>query len=57
MLPQYLLDFNIALEGFQQKFPRDKWSDQFRESLLNNYSFFSARVEDAKLNYGDTIRF
>lgn len=41
----------------QEKFPRDKWSKNFRNVLINDYSFYSARVEDNKLQYGDTIRF
>jgi Fic family protein len=57
MLPDYLLNFNSALLKFQDKFPRDRWSVKFKDSLINDYSFYSARVEDAKLQYGDTIRF
>ena len=57
MLPDYLLSFNNALLKFQEKYPREKWSNEFRTSLINDYSFFSARVEDNKLEYGDTIRF
>ena len=57
MLPDYLLAFNDALLKFQEKYPREKWSDDFRTSLINDYSFFSAIVEDSKLEYGDTIRF
>jgi Fic family protein len=57
MLPDYLLAFNEALLLFQNKFPRKKWSEEFRNSLINDYSFFSARIEDSKLQYGDTIRF
>lgn len=57
MLPDYLLEFNKVLLKFQEKFPRNGWSDEFRNSLINDYSFYSARVEDSKLEYGDTIRF
>jgi Fic family protein len=57
MLPDYLLEFNRTLLRFQEKFPRNQWSDDFRNSLVNDYSFYSARVEDSKLEYGDTIRF
>lgn len=57
MLPNYLLDFNEALEKFQQKYPRQKWSNSFRDSLINDYSFYSTRIEDSKLEYGDTIKF
>ena len=57
MLPGYLLEFNKVLLKFQDKFPRNKWSSEFRDSLINDYSFYSARVEDSKLQYGDTIRF
>ncbi|REG94811.1 Fic family protein [Flavobacterium aquicola] len=57
MLPDYLLNFNLALLKFQEKFPRDNWSVEFKDSLVNDYSFYSARVEDSKLQYGDTIRF
>lgn len=57
MLPDYLLEFNKVLLKFQEKFPRNKWSNEFRDSLVNDYSFYSARVEDSKLEYGDTIRF
>jgi len=57
MLPDYLLKFNEALSNFQEKFSRDNWSTEFRDSLINDYSFYSARVEDSKLQYGDTIRF
>ncbi len=57
MLSEYLLDFNAALLQFQNKYPRNKWSEEFKDSLINDYSFYSARVEDSKLEYGDTIRF
>lgn len=57
MLPNYLLKFNEALLLFQNKFPRLEWSEEFRSSLINDYTFYSARVEDSKLQYGDTIRF
>jgi Fic family protein len=57
MLPDYLLNFNKALQNFQAKYPRENWSDKFRDSLVNDYSFFSARIEDSKLEYGDTIKF
>lgn len=57
MLPDYLLIFNKVLSKFQEKFPRENWSKEFLDSLINDYSFFSARIEDSKLQYGDTIRF
>ncbi len=57
MLPNYLLRFNEALLLFQVKFPRLQWSENFSLSLINDYSFYSAKVEDPKLQYGDTIRF
>ncbi len=57
MLPKYLLEFNKILLRFQNTFPKNKWSKQFKLSLINDYSFYSARIEDAKLQYGDTIRF
>lgn len=57
MLPNYLLKFNDALLKFQEKYPRKEWSAEFENSLINDYSFYSARVEDAKLQYGDTIKF
>lgn len=57
MLPNYLLEFNTALKNFHEKFPRNDWTETFRLSLVNDYTFCSARVEDSKLQYGDTIRF
>jgi Fic family protein len=57
MLPDYLVNFNSILKEFQDKFPVQSWSPEFRNSLVNDYSFFSARIEDSKLQYGDTIRF
>ncbi len=57
MLPEYLSDFNVVLLKFQNKYPRNKWSEEFKDSLINDYSFYSARIEDSKLEYGDTIRF
>jgi Fic family protein len=57
MLANFLVRFNTALEKFQEKFPRPNWSDDFKNNLVNDYSFYSARIEDDKLLYGDTIRF
>ena len=57
MLPEYLSNFNAVLLEFQHKYPRNTWSDEFKNALINDFSFFSARVEDSKLEYGDTIRF
>ena len=49
MLSDYLIRFNSALEQFQEKFPRPNWSDVFKINLVNDYSFYSARIEDEKL--------
>lgn len=57
MLSDYLIRFNSALEQFQEKFPRPNCSEDFKRNLLNDYSFYSARIEDEKLQYGDTIKF
>ena len=57
MLSKHLQRFNEALQAFQTKFPRSNWSEDFKINLLNDYSFFSSRIEDSKLEYGDTIRF
>lgn len=57
MLSDYLKRFNSTLEKFQEKFPRLDWSNDFKVNLINDYSFYSARIEDEKLQYGDTIRF
>lgn len=40
MLPEYLQTFNEALLKFQEKYTRTDWSVKFRESLINDYSFF-----------------
>ena len=57
MLPDYLQKFNEALQKFREKFPTENWLGQFKDSLINDYSFYSARIEDEKLQYGDTIKF
>ncbi|MBL6447807.1 Fic family protein [Fulvivirga sp. 29W222] len=57
MLSECLKRFNSALKLFQDKFPRPDWSDDFKNNLVNDYSFYSARIEDEKLQYGDTIKF
>lgn len=57
MLPPYLIRFNQALFDFQSKFPKKNWTHAFKSSLINDYSFYSSRVEDARLEYGDTIKF
>lgn len=57
MLSAYLKRFNTALQHFQEKFPRPTWTKEFKKDLVNDYSFYSARIEDEKLQYGDTIKF
>jgi Fic family protein len=57
MLPPYLIRFNQTLADFQIKFPKQYWTGSFKSSLINDYTFYSSRVEDARLEYGDTIRF
>lgn len=57
MLRLFLERFNTALAEFGQRFPRPNWDQQFKDDLINDYSFFSSRIEDPKLDYGDTIRF
>ena len=57
MVPQYLKEFNNTLAEFRKLFPVNKWTPEFRDNLINDYSFFSSRVEDPKLQYGETIRF
>jgi len=57
MLPNYLIEFNGLLFAFQAKFPRDNWTAKFKNDLINDYTFYSSRVEDSKLEYGDTIKF
>lgn len=57
MLSDYLKRFNVSLKQFQEKFPKTNWSDNFKKNLINDFSFYSSRIEDEKLQYGDTIRF
>lgn len=57
MLPLYLQRFNEVLANFKQAFPRPAWSDEFRRSLINDFSFYSTRIEEESIEYGDTIRF
>lgn len=57
MLTNYLVRFNQTLTEFQDKFPRAQWSEDFKKNLINDFCFFSARIEDEKLQYGDTIKF
>ena len=57
MLSVYLQRFNEALIKFQKKFPRTTWSKEFKINLINDFAFFSSRIEDSKLEYGDTIKF
>jgi len=57
MLPPFLERFNKALSAFQAKYPRPEWDQSFKSNLINDFSFFSSRIEDPKLKYGDTIRF
>lgn len=57
MLLPYLERFNKALLDFQQKFPKPKWDESFKRDLINDFSFFSSRIEDPELKYGDTIKF
>jgi len=57
MLSNPLQRFNEALQKFQIKFPKAIWSDDFKTNLINDFSFFSSRIEDSKLEYGDTIKF
>jgi len=57
MLSDSLDAFNKALKLFQDKFPRPEWSDEFKRNLVNDFTFFSSIIEDAQLQYGDTIKF
>lgn len=57
MLKPYLQRFNEALSGFQNKFPKEKWSESFKNSLINDFAFYSSKIEDPGLEYGDTIKF
>ena len=57
MLPDYLIRFNIALASFKNLYPSPKWSESFKNGLLNDFTFYSSRIEDDKIEYGDTIRF
>lgn len=57
MLPLYLSEFNSTLEQFNDKYPRYEWTNQFKSDLINDFVFFSSRIEDEDIVYGDTIRF
>lgn len=57
MLSNHLQRFNKALSNFNANFPRVAWSEDFKMNLINDYSFFSSRIEDSNLEYGDTIKF
>jgi hypothetical protein len=57
MLSNHLQRFNKALSNFKTKFPRVAWSEDFKMNLINDYSFYSSRIEDSNLEYGDTIKF
>ncbi len=56
-LPDYLISFNNSLLEFQKSFPKTKWSEEFKQNLINDFTFYSSRIEDPNLAYGDTIRF
>ena len=57
MLLPCLERFNSALLRFQHIFPKKQWSESFKQDLINDFSFFSSRIEDPELKYGDTIKF
>ena len=57
MLFSYLARFNKALTLFQAQYPLEEWSADFKNNLINDFTFYSARVENDSLQYGDTIRF
>lgn len=57
MLLPCLEHFNRVLSDFQYKFPKLQWDDKFKRDLINDYTFFSSRIEDPHLKYGDTIKF
>ena len=57
MLSDNLQRFNTALKEFQEKFPRPDWSLELKHEIINDFSFFSSKIEDEKLDYGDTIKF
>lgn len=57
MLSQPLIRFNAALNAFNQRFPRNSWTVDFTNGLVADFSFFSSKIEDQYLEYGDTIRF
>jgi len=57
MLLPCLERFNRVLFDFQQKFPKAQWDESFKQDLINDFAFFSSRIEDPELKYGDTIKF
>ncbi len=57
MLPIYFSRFNMALKEFQMRFSKPEWSQEFTESLINEFSFFSTKIEEQNLEYGETIQF
>lgn len=57
MLSDYLYDFNTVLKAFREKFPVQAWTATFREQLVNDFTYFSSRIENRKLEYGETISF
>ena len=57
MLSPSLTRFNAALRIFNERFPRTEWTNEFKTELVADFSFYSARIEDEYLEYGDTIRF
>lgn len=57
MLPDFLHEFNSVLAEFQQLFPRPEWTDEFKTSLIDDFSFYSTKIEEESIEYGDTIRF
>ncbi|WP_277016538.1 Fic family protein [Flavobacterium lindanitolerans] len=57
ILHDYLEAFNKTLEKFQKKFPVSEWTEKFKTDLINDFSYYSSRVEDENITYGSTIKF
>ena len=57
MLSDSLARFNIALEQFRENFPRTNWTKKFKSDLINDFTFFSSKIEDDSIQYGDTIKY
>lgn len=52
-----LQQLNQTHQKYKSQLPKENWTDEFKENLKIDFTYYSNQLEGNKINYGDTVNF